>query len=100
MRKNFKSEMIEPKVGSTLTENKNDFFFEVTMEENDKVYTMRKKVNDPKKQVVLFFFRDLCGKKLSYQEMDDFYFNYVVPNGLQSYVGELVTEMEHIIKNS
>lgn len=28
----------------------------------------------------------------------DFYFNYVVPNGLQSYVGELVTEMEHIIK--
>ena len=97
--------MIESKVGSTLTETKTglkkmDFILDITMKEGDRVYTMRKKTNDPMKLVVLNFFNDLCGRRLSEQERDDFYFNYVVPNGLEYYVGELVNEMEQIIKNS
>ena len=103
-----KTEMIESKVGSTLTDKKkyygvtNDgnIFIDVTLKEGNKEYTMRKKVNDPMKLVVLLFFKKLCNREFSEQERDEFYFNYVVPCGLQSYVSELIYEMEDIIKNN
>ena len=108
MKKILRSEMIESKVGSTLTDTKKyygfnnggDIFIDVTLKEGNKEYTMRKGVNDPMKLVVLLFFKDLCKGKLSEQERDEFYMNYVVPCGLQYYVGELIDEMEYIIKNN
>ena len=74
--------------------------FDVTLKEGGKVYTMRKEVNDPMKLVVLIFFNNLCHGELSEEERDEFYMNFVVPCGLQDYVGELVDEMEQIIINN
>lgn len=103
-----KSEMIESKVGSTLTDkekyygltNDGNIFIDVTLKKGNKEYTMRREVNDPRKMFVLLFFRRLCNREYSEQERDEIYFNYVVPFGLQSYVTELINEMEDIIKNN
>ena len=103
-----KKEMIESKVGSTLTDkekyygitNEGNIFIDVTLKEGNKEYTMRKEVNDPRKLFVLLFFRRLCNREYSEQERDEIYFEYVVPWGLQSFVTELINEMEDTIKNN